>query len=398
MTVGASPYERDTYRYSPMLAAALMPNVLLHPLWGKCFFAAGDLLAGWLIGDILEQQGYETKIRTVAMRIWLFNPFTVTVSTRGSCESLVSILMLAALHGLTRGRVTVPAALYGLATHLRIYPIIYALPMVLFLGETAAANRENTDGKKKRNKTKGAISRLVAKLVTRETVLFALVSALVFFASCAVCFVFYGEEFQHEAFLYHVRRSDIRHNFSPSWYGVYLMQYGGEALPTGETKNIFAKVVGVAPQLLVVTVIGIKYARDLPLCLFLQTLGFVTFNTVCTAQYFVWYFCLLPLAFPEWARFAEWKNLKDTKKTKNKTKTRKVLFTSWFPHLKSLITWLLAQVLWLGFAYLLEFCGKAVFFELWIASVTFLGANAWLLVDVIKRRRVSAEAVADQII
>ena len=66
-------------------------------------------------------------------------------------------------------------------------------------------------------------------------------------------------------------------------------------------------------------------------------------------------------------------------------------------HLKSLITWLLAQVLWLGFAYLLEFCGKAVFFELWIASVTFLGANAWLLVDVIKRRRVSAEAVADQI-
>jgi membrane protein YqaA with SNARE-associated domain len=107
---------------------------------------------------------------------------------------------------------------------------------------------------------------------------------------------------------------------------------------------------------------------------------------------------LLPLAFPEWARFAEWKNLKDTKKTKNKTKTRMVLFTSWFPHLKSLITWLLAQVLWLGFAYLLEFCGKAVFFELWIASVTFLGANAWLLVDVIKRRRVSAEAVADQII
>ena len=102
-----------------MIAAFLVPNVLLHPSWGKVFFAAGDLLAGWLIGDILEQQGYHGRVQITAMGAWLFNPFTVTVSTRGSCESLVSILMLAALHGLLRGRVAWPAAAYGFATHTR---------------------------------------------------------------------------------------------------------------------------------------------------------------------------------------------------------------------------------------------------------------------------------------
>lgn len=391
MSVGDSPYERDTYRYSPMIAAFLVPNVLLHPLWGKVFFAAGDLLAGWLIGDILEQQGYHGRVQITAMGAWLFNPFTVTVSTRGSCESLVSILMLAALHGLLRGRVAWPAAAYGFATHLRIYPIIYALPMVLFLGETGGGGnrtnveKKNTEKEKNtRRRARDARTTALAKLVTNETVTFATVAAGVFFVSCIACCEIYGNEFTHNAWTYHVGRSDIRHNFSPSWYGAYLSQHAGESVESGATKGVFQKIAGVAPQLAVVTAIGVKYAPDLPTCLFLQTLGFVTFNTVCTAQYFVWYFCLLPLAFPEWARFA----LADSEETRNKKQNENLgaRFTSWFPHLRALITWLLAQVLWLAFAYLLEFCGKAIFFELWIASVLFLCANACLLVDVIKRR------------
>lgn len=42
---GQSPFFRDTYRYSPLLAYALVPNVVVSELWGKVSVAAlGGLL------------------------------------------------------------------------------------------------------------------------------------------------------------------------------------------------------------------------------------------------------------------------------------------------------------------------------------------------------------------
>ena len=79
MSRGESPYERNTYRYSPLIAAALLPNVWLHPLWGKCVFAAGDVLAGWLIQRVLRRQGVEERTALACTAAWLFNPFTMTV-------------------------------------------------------------------------------------------------------------------------------------------------------------------------------------------------------------------------------------------------------------------------------------------------------------------------------
>ena len=45
MAQGRSPYERSTYRYTPLLALVLKPNVFLHRVFGKVLFSAADLLA-----------------------------------------------------------------------------------------------------------------------------------------------------------------------------------------------------------------------------------------------------------------------------------------------------------------------------------------------------------------
>ena len=51
---GGSPYLRHTYRYSPLLAYLMLPNIMWSPSIGKLIFVMFDIFAGYLIYCILR--------------------------------------------------------------------------------------------------------------------------------------------------------------------------------------------------------------------------------------------------------------------------------------------------------------------------------------------------------
>ncbi|XP_049913279.1 GPI mannosyltransferase 1 isoform X2 [Epinephelus moara] len=306
ITEGKSPYNRSTYRYTPLLAWLLTPNIYLSMVFGKILFIVCDVLSGLLIYRILRLRGLSSETARRVCSLWLLNPLPMGVSSRGNAESILAALVLGTILCMEARHLMWAAILYGLSVHMKIYPVTYALPIALTLRTPETTSEE---GKKR-----------------------------------------YGWEFLHETYLYHLTRRDIRHNFSPYFYMLYL---------TSDSR--WSQWLGLAaflPQLVLLLVASWAFHSDLAFCCFLHTAIFVSFNKVCTSQYFLWYLCLLPLVIPH-------------------------LSLSLKQGVGLLLLWFAGQGIWLGPAYFLEFEGYNTFLLIWLAGLLFLIINSSILIQIV---------------
>lgn len=372
-----NPYARTTYRYTPLLALVLAPGASVggtfEKLWGKMLFVAADVLAALLMWDIMsyrrERRGPSTAATgsslSAALKLlgdathavgvlWLLNPFPAQIATRGSCESLVVLLVLAFASAAARivdggasfelesyteeeieetpseekqdglaARPVSPAAgtpmkqvrkriftptparpapgsspsasssseggglgllpslplpllaapvLLALAAHLKLYPVIYGLPLLAALLSSSRSEPRWLD----------------ALGITGS-------ASYAFFGLSGFTWLIWGAPYLEESLLYHVGRVDHRHNFSPYFLPLYLLHTPdtegtlpllGGGFWAGET---ISRLGAFLPQLAVVAYIGIRVGKkDLVAAMAAQTMAFVVWNKVSTSQVSVW--------------------------------------------------------------------------------------------------------------
>ena len=336
---GDSAFDRHTYRYTPLLAWMLVPNVLVGAWWGKALFSAAGVLSGVLIYRL-------TNKSIMYASLWLFSPLTVNISTRGSSDSLIIVLILALFHELKARRPNSAAVWFGLAVHFRIFPIFFVIPIIMHLG------------------------------TFRKVLKFGLISGGVCLGLIGLFYIKDGYRFIYEAYLYHFVRKDHRHNFSLFYYAIYLA--------STNPASVLSKILtfsGFLPQLGSLVLVGIRFGKqNLSFAVFLQTIIFVAFNKVITAQYFLWYFGLFPVAL-----------YTVLEKSPNPTKTITEVVIS-------VIVWGITEVLWLKASYRLEVEGKHNYRELLAASVALFAAHIGLCVVFInafvRSRRVKKSEVS----
>lgn len=204
---GGTPYDRHTYRYTPLLAYMMIPCELLFENFGKCLFILFDILAGYLIERILETSSPQLDKSTINVLTctWFFNPVIFNVSTRGNADTIISYLVLLTLYLLLKQKYVLAALAFGTSVHFKIYPIIYAIPIYFYIDH---------------QKSKGIFD--LKHFFTKNRIIFTLVSASLFIVSIIIFYLIYGWVFLYETYLYHFIRKDNRHNFSVYFYYIYM--------------------------------------------------------------------------------------------------------------------------------------------------------------------------------
>ena len=220
-----SPYERHTYRYSPLLAYLMAFNYSHHEVIGKIILALFDVFAIGLVYYVNSRNENEiigTNYGMLSAKIYAFNPLFIYLTVRGSCESITLCLLYAfwSLYwgGKADGHKSIlemrakrvdqhqPSvqkrwasyAIFGLLVHFRIYPILF-VPFIL-------AHQYHLSHTNK-------VSALIKGFFE-----ISLVAGGVFLGLGLLFYSWYGRQFVEETYLYHWGRLDNRHSFSAFFY------------------------------------------------------------------------------------------------------------------------------------------------------------------------------------
>jgi len=156
------------------------------------------------------------------------------------------------------------AVVYGVFVHLRLYPILYGLSIVLYI-------------------QKGRL------MPNSSTLKFFLVSASVFTGLFVLGYSLYGYKFVHEWALYHLTRKDPRHSVSVFWLKQLYDMVDGDKMHLNLITLIF--------RLGFIIWVSLKFRKNIVIAMFMTTMVFTIFNTVYTAQYTIWEIQFFPLIF-----------------------------------------------------------------------------------------------------
>lgn len=352
---GRSPFLRVGYRYTPLLAYLMVPNVILMKIFGKILFIIFDLLTGYLIYKILSNVNLpqlSESSRVTAAAIWLYNPLPLIISTRGSSDSIMTFLVLLNLYYLGKKKYFKAGVTFGFAIHFKLYPIIYA-PAIYWYLSAPISPRE--------------INIFTLNPFTKKRMTFLISSAIVFLTTTWFSYHYYGKKYLEEGWLYHFTRLDTQHNFSIYFYVFRNLDQSIVYLASKLALLIQLSAVLYSLKFVIWPVrISNKSKESLYMGLlfstFISTYLFVSLNKVITSQYFIWYFCLVPLVIPILSQKVSAKQ-----------------FTI------MLIIWLTSQGIWLLPAYIYEFMNrKSVLLYVWLASLFFCAVNlaiGWKLIQ-----------------
>ena len=168
---GGTPYQAPTYKYTPLLALMLLPNIFGHVLFGKVLFCLFDILVAMVMSKILTIMKYPERSADLAVMLcWLLNPFTITISSRGNAEAIQIFLVIMALYLVMQDRLVLAGIFYGLSVHFKIYPVIYGVPFLFFLTSKHTKERDDV----------GWWKFIVQMILVKQNVLFGIVALTTF--------------------------------------------------------------------------------------------------------------------------------------------------------------------------------------------------------------------------